>query len=142
MHIRIAIAALIALGCAGSPEDAWVGRWDGSHECSGSYEASGAPYSEGPAPQTLRIERATDGRAYIAGSCTIWLNVISVTRAEIEPATCETVDALTGNPIEVTFRSGALSLDEPRLTYVMQATAANGGAVARMACTFDGTRIE
>lgn len=141
MQTRIAIVALLLLGCAGSPEDAFVGRWDGSYECSGAYVGLGVPYMEGPAPQTIRIERATDGRTYIAGSCTIWLDVISATRAGIDPATCEAITP-DGNPATVMFTSGAISLDEPRLAYVMQATMETGTQFVQMACTFDGTRIE
>ena len=139
MHIRIMIAALLVLGCA-TPEDGFVGRFSGSYECSGAYD-DGLPYAEGPSAQTVAIERASDGSAYLAGSCTIPLDVIGPMRAEVEPTTCNAVLA-DGNAATVMFESGVIALDEPRLAYSLQAVMETGTRLVQMTCTFTGVRIE
>lgn len=133
------VAALLALGCA-TPEDGFVGRFSGSYECSGSYE-DGFPYEEGPTAQTIRIERATDGSVFLAGSCTIPLDVIGATRAEVEPATCNTTLA-DGNAATLTFVSGVVALDEPQIAYSLQVVMETGTLFVQMTCEFDGSRIE
>src|SRR5690349_18074212 len=108
MHTRIAIATLFlfALGCA-TPEDGFVGRFSGSYECSGSFD-DGSPYTEGPSTQRIAIERATDGSVYLAGTCTIPLDVISPTRAEVVPASCNTM-LTDGTPSRTSFVSGLVA---------------------------------
>ncbi len=64
-----------------------MGRCEGTYECNGAFD-DGTPYSEGPADQSIRIDRALDGSIFIAGSCSIPLEVVSARRAEVAPTSC------------------------------------------------------
>ena len=141
MHIRITIAALVALGCAGSPEDAFVGAYSGSQECLGSFD-DGSPYTDGPTAATISIERASDGSVFIAGQgCTFPLSVIGPTRADVLPASCN-ITLNDGTPATFTNVSGVVALDEPDIHYTVQNVIEAADWTLSSSCTFDGTRVE
>lgn len=141
MHIRtlIGLAAALVLGC-GSPEDAFVGAYSGTYECVGSFD-DGSQYEEGPGAQTIRIEQAIDGSVYLAGMCTIPLDVIGMTRAEVRRTACTSV-LPNGSPIDASVDSGVIDLREPKLSYSLRWRFSTSGWTANVVCTFDGTRIE
>lgn len=135
----IGLAAALALGCA-SPEDAFVGRYAGTYECVGSFD-DGSAYEEGPDTQTIRIEQALDGSVYLAGRCTVPLDVIGVSRAEARRTECLST-LPNGSMIDTSIDGGVIDLREPRLSYSIEWSFRGDGWRASVICTFDGTRIE
>jgi hypothetical protein len=142
MRTWVGLAALAAVGCMGSPEDAFVGRYDGTYECNGMLD--GAPYTEGPLSQTIDIQQYSDGRVFIAGRlCTQPLRVLSVTRAEYVPSSCSaTLD--NGTRVVATVESGIVQLDEPRLAYEVNflIEPVDGTGILTAHCSFSGFRLE
>lgn len=135
--LRTLVAALLAVGC-GTVEDSFVGRYEGTYSCEG--QSTGGPVSEGPTDQTVAIEMDRDGGIYIAGQCTIPLQAISGTRAEVVRSGCNTT--LAGDPATVTFDSGVLELNEPRLGYSINYIVVYfDGWTVQSTCRFLGFRV-
>jgi hypothetical protein len=134
---KVALVGLLVAGCA-PLEDGFVGRFSGVAECSGRYVSDGAAYTEGPLAQTIRIEHALDGSIYVAGACTISLDVLGAQRAEVLPSSC----VRPGGTMR--YVDGVIALDEPQLGYVISAAFDSPDPVLSYtaSCSFEGTRIE
>ena len=138
MRYRIALA-LLALGC-GTPEDAFVGSYAGTYECVGMFD-DGAPYSEGPDAQTIRVDQGTDGSIFLAGTCTIPLDVVSGRRAEARRVTCNT-SLPDGTAAVYTVDGGAVEVAGAELAYTLRLIVETPAWTLYTTCTFDGERIE
>lgn len=132
------ILILIFGGCA-SPEAAFVGRYTGVASCTAVYD-DGERVDSDPVTQTIDIELAADGSAYIAGACTFPLDVVSTQRANLLPGTSCPTAAGTSVVLD-----GVLSLNEPVLAYSITGRFTHNADPFydnTNTCTFDGARVE
>lgn len=106
---------VVVLGACAEPGEAFVGTWAGTYECDGMWD-DGSEYDEGPAAQTIRIERDVGGELYQAGECVIPLRTVSDTRLEYEQSSCAIVLS-NGVPVTSTVVSGNVSLRNYFLAY-------------------------
>lgn len=138
------LAALAGAGCVG-PGAAWEGRYEGVYECNGTWRISGDPYTEGPSPQTIAIMwDSSAGQPFIAGACSLYLDVRSESYAEPITSECARVSP-SGDPITWTTIGGALNLTGDRLAYDLSSIlrfTAPPEATIDVNCTFDGVRVE
>lgn len=131
------VFALAVAGCAGSPEDAFVGRYEGTYDCNGAFD-DGTPYSEGPADQSIRIDRALDGSIFIAGSCSIPLEVVSARRAEVAPTSGNSTLS-DGTPAVIYIDGGVVEHNGAgRLVYSIRFIIDGPEWTVSTTCTFDG----
>jgi hypothetical protein len=111
------IAPLLALlaGCA-PPDAAFVGSYTGTQTCAGRNVDTGELVSLGPDPHTVVIDQdAETGQAFIAGRCTLDLDVRSDDVASFEVTVCNVATA-DGTPLTVTYESGSARLTGDDLT--------------------------
>lgn len=136
-----ALAVLLMTACA-SPEEVFIGTYAGTYMCSGPRTVE-APFSAGPTPQTIEIDRNLAGDLRMTGAeCPILLTLASPRHASIERSGCDThLDS--GAEAVATYRLGTLTLTEPEIEYALSVDVwLSDDSIVRMTCTFDGVRIE
>jgi hypothetical protein len=134
----LGLTLTIACGCA-PPEDAFLGSYSGTYECTGSL--NGSAYTEGPAPQTVVIQRNDDGSIFQASDCSFPLRVLNSMRAEYIPDSCNVI-LENGTPAEASILGGVINLDEPELEYEMSIAVETSTDLLTAHCTFNGYRFE
>ena len=139
--VSFGLLAGIVAACTGAAEDAFAGRYSGTYTCRGENLDTGARFEGDPIDSTIAIELDSTGRAFLAGSCTIYLEVIGATRAEIVPRSCSgTTDE--GEAFTAEIREGVVSRREPRLGYVVSSINTSASSRIAATCEFDGERVE
>lgn len=141
---RILVVSLffsLLAGCAGTAEDAFVGRYRGTNRCRGTNVDTGETTVADPQSITVSIEQASDGSVFIAGSCTIDLTVIGTTRAELVPRICNTT-LDDGTLVTADIESGVVGLREPEMTMVINSVNTTPDVQIAATCEFEGVRVE
>lgn len=113
-QLAAGVAALGAIACA-EPGEAFIGRWNGTYECIGRWDNDDI-YEEGPATQSIRIDRDINGELYQSGDCALPLEVVSAARLDYVPTECSTI-LPSGLPITANVDSGNMVLSGGALGY-------------------------
>lgn len=143
MKLRNVLIVVLLAGCAGAPEDAFVGVYNTSVTCDNRVVETGERLTSPPETRVVRIEKALDGSIFFPGStCTFPLVVVSTDRAEFAPTSCPgTLD--DGTPVTVDLVGGGFNRrEDPNITITLRSVIRAPSWTIESTCTYIGLRTE